>query len=662
MDSSVKKSSQKTPICVIVSDHRVLSQVEAVRDQIETPLEVLFADVDNCVRIAQEAIASGAMALVSRGSIAHTIRMSGVGVPVIEIPLTGFDIIELLDQARQFSTRIAVVAFDNLIEGALGIASILGLEIFTYRITGPEDAEQGVRHMYNEGLRVLIGGGRAVEVGKSLGMKAFLIRSRTAGVLAAILEADRMVQTIVRERVTSARRDVMLDSMPEAIISLDADGGIIHYNQLAARLLSKGAASGAPFSEREPGKEFLDGIGLVAAVRDARRWSGEIRQYGTIQYACTLNPVYTDGVYCGGVALIQEVSHLQKLEQKVRKNLYNKGHVARYCLNDIIHRSPATRQLIETAREYAKSPSTILIQGESGTGKEIFAQSIHRESRHSDGPFVGINCTALPENLLESELFGYGEGAFTGARKGGKPGLFEIAHRGTLFLDEIGEIPTSVQARLLRVLEEKSVMRIGQETNIPIDVRIICATNRDLEKMVQEGQFREDLYYRLNVLRLELLPLRERKEDIPVLIDHFLHILPESLGLPCPVFSAEAREVLVNYYFPGNIRELRNIMERLVVISRGGIVRREDALSTLRKPERAVAVPRSTPIVRAPRSESSSVGTSGGRKSGLLQAEESALIRRVLEECGGNKAETARRLGISPSTLWRRLNDLKRNG
>ncbi len=652
MDTLTRKSTQKAPICVIVSDHRVLSQVESVRDQITTPLEVLFADVDDCARVAHEAIAAGAMALVSRGSVAHTIRMSGVGVPVIEIPLTGFDIIELLDQARRHSTRIAVVAFDNLIEGALSIASVLGLELRTYRITGPEDAEQGVRRMYEEGLRVLIGGGRAVKVGESLGMKAFLIRSRTAGVLQAILEADRMVQTIVRERVTSARRDVMLDSMPEAVISLDADGGVIHYNQLAARLFSKRAP------DREPSDEFLNGIGLAAAVRDARRWSGEIRQYGAVQYACTLNPVYTDGVYCGGVALIQEVSHLQKLEQKVRKNLYNKGHVARYCLSDVVHRSPATRQLIETAREYAKSPSTILIQGESGTGKEIFAQSIHRESRHSDGPFVGINCTALPENLLESELFGYGEGAFTGARKGGKPGLFEMAHRGTLFLDEIGEIPTSVQARLLRVLEEKSVMRIGQETNIPIDVRIICATNRNLEKMVQEGQFREDLYYRLNVLRLELLPLRERREDIPVLIEHFLRVLPESLGLPCPAFSDEAREVLVEYYFPGNIRELRNIMERLVVISRGGIVRREDALSTLRRPE--YVAPAAAPS-RPPRGESS-FSMTGERRRGLLQVEESALIRRVLEECGGNKAETARRLGISPSTLWRRLNELKRNG
>ena len=394
MDTTLKKTAH--PICVIVSDHRVLTQVESVRDQIETGLEVRFADVGNCVSIAREAIAAGAMALVSRGSIAHTIRTSGVAVPVIEIPLTGFDILDLLVQAREQSSEIAIVAFDNMIEGALHMASVLGLKLYTCRISGAEDADVGVRQMYEEGLRVLIGGGHAVKCAESLGMKAFLIRSRTEGVLRAIREADRMIQAIIRERVTSARRDVMLDSMPEAIISLDADGNVIHANRLAAKLFSKQFSS----DHASPSEEFLNGIGLSAAVRDARRWSGEIRQYGAVQYACTLNPVYTGEVYCGGVAVIQEVSHLQKLEQKVRKTLYNKGHVARYCLEDVIHRSPATQLLIETARDYAKSPSTILIQGESGTGKELFAQSIHRESRHSGGPFVGINCTALPENLL----------------------------------------------------------------------------------------------------------------------------------------------------------------------------------------------------------------------------------------------------------------------
>ena len=234
-----------------------------------------------------------------------------------------------------------------------------------------------------------------------------------------------------------------------------------------------------------------------------------------------------------------------------------------------------------------------------------------------------------------------------------------MAHNGTLFLDEIGEIPTSVQARLLRVLEEKSVMRIGQETNIPINVRIICATNRDLEKMVHEGQFREDLFYRLNVLRLELLPLRERREDIQVLIDHFLQVLPDSLGLPCPTFSAEARDVLINYRFPGNIRELRNIMERLVVVSRGGLVRREDAMATLRKPDRLPPVPVAQPAHRFGRNPAPSGYVASRGKSGLLQTEELSLIQRVLEETGGNKAEAARRLGISPSTLWRRLQDLK---
>lgn len=636
-------------IWVIVSDHRVPAQVEAVRGQLAMPIKVVFSDASRCMDVAQEAAAAGVMALVSRGSIAHSIRTSDVSLPVIEIPLSGLDILELLDKARTVSRRIAIVAFDNLIEGARSIAPILGVELVTYRLSGPDDAERGVRHVYDEGLRVLIGGGKAVDHAQALGMRAFLIRSRTEGVLQAIREAERMVHAIENERVTTARREVMLDSIPEAIISLDADGAVIHHNRLAARLFSR---HDTPSEGLNP--DFIEGIGLAEAARGGKRWSGEIRQYGAVQYACTLNPVFSGPMNCGGVAIIQEVAHLQKLEQKVRKSLYNNGHVARYRLEDVIHSSPATRQLVERARNYASSPSTILIQGESGTGKEIFAQSIHRESLCSEGPFVAINCTALPENLLESELFGYGEGAFTGARKGGKPGLFEIAHKGTLFLDEIGEIPVSVQARLLRVLEEKSVMRIGQESKIPVDVRIICATNRDLEKMVTQGSFREDLYYRLNVLRLELLPLRERPEDISVLIEHFLGTLPGALGLPRPRLSEEAREVLLHYHYPGNIRELRNMMERLVVISRGGLVARAEALTLLRGPARLAALGMGQTPPRRREAAPDKV-----RGIGLLREEEFATILRTLSETGGNKAETARRLGISPSTLWRRLAEWK---
>ena len=226
------------------------------------------------------------------------------------------------------------------------------------------------------------------------------------------------------------------------------------------------------------------------------------------------------------------------------------------------------KRIVELER-IAKSDMSILLLGESGTGKTLIAEYIHQCSDRGFGPFMSINCGAIPDNLLESELFGYAEGAFTGAKKGGKVGLFEMAHNGTLFLDEIGEIPTSVQAKLLRVLEEKIVMRIGQERYIPINVRIVCATNKDLAELVRCGKFREDLFYRLNVLRLNLPPLRKHPEDIEELADSFLSWLPQSLSLPRPQISPEALAVLKLYHFPGNIRELRNVIERLVVIAKG---------------------------------------------------------------------------------------------
>ena len=286
--------------------------------------------------------------------------------------------------------------------------------------------------------------------------------------------------------------------------------------------------------------------------------------------------------------------------------------------------------------------------------KEIFAQGIHMASPFRNGPFVGINCTALPESLLESELFGYAEGAFTGAKKGGKVGLFEMAHNGTLFLDEIGEIPTSVQAKLLRVLEEKIVMRIGQERYIPINVRIVCATNKDLAELVRCGKFREDLFYRLNVLRLNLPPLRKHPEDIEELADSFLSWLPQSLSLPRPQISPEALAVLKLYHFPGNIRELRNVIERLVVIAKGREIRESDISRVLLMNE-APCGNSHKKAVTVPPSPSAPADANRRTKQSMLRAQINSTILQVLEETQGNKAETARRLGISPATLWRKL-------
>ncbi len=275
--------------------------------------------------------------------------------------------------------------------------------------------------------------------------------------------------------------------------------------------------------------------------------------------------------YLGMVCILKNVTEIQSLERRLRKGIVDKGHIAFYTFAQIIGKSQKLLKTIEKAKKMAKNNRSILIFGENGTGKELFAHAIHMESPRKNGPFVAINCASLPENLLESEIFGYEEGAFTGARKGGKPGVFEQADGGTIFLDEIGDISPGIQVRLLRVLQEKQVVRVGGTKILTVDVRVIAATNRNLEAEVKKGSFREDLYYRLNVLPIEIPSLRERKDDIPLLLEHQLKSLEEA-----KTWDQEVIELFMRYDWPGNIRELINVVEYSVTVTENQRISLED--------------------------------------------------------------------------------------
>ncbi|MEG1873634.1 MAG: sigma 54-interacting transcriptional regulator, partial [Ruthenibacterium sp.] len=277
----------------------------------------------------------------------------------------------------------------------------------------------------------------------------------------------------------------------------------------------------------------------------------------------------------GVLITIQNVEDISKTEGKIRKELSAKGLVAKYYFSNIIGGSAVMRNSIATAYKYSQVDGSVLLIGETGTGKELFAHSIHNASRRSNQPFVAVNCAALPENLLESELFGYVDGAFSGAAKGGKTGLFELAHKGSIFLDEIGEVPIALQAKLLRVLQEKEIRRIGDDRVLPIDVRVISATNINIRERIESGQFRSDLYYRLNLLNLRLAPLRERPSDIPELVNFFVSKFACDYAKPAPKLTAEAMEQLCKYSWPGNARELRNLCERLTVLGESDTIDRE---------------------------------------------------------------------------------------
>jgi len=352
----------------------------------------------------------------------------------------------------------------------------------------------------------------------------------------------------------------LLDVVGEGVVGFDLQHRVNVFNRKAEEILGRPAwtVMGRPVTEVLPALADVSSLQGADGIRD------EVWPLGSRRVVVTHIPVTRDGEPAGGVLRIREADEIEQLEGKLRAQLRGKGHVAKYTFAQIQGVSRAIRAAVARAESFSCNSCAVLIHGETGTGKELFAHAIHNASPRKAYPFVAVNCAALPETLLESELFGYEEGAFTGARKGGKAGYFEQAHRGTIFLDEIADMPPSVQARILRVLQEKEVVRVGGTRVIPVDVRVIAATNRNLKGLVEQGAFRADLYYRLNVLPLHIPPLRERAEDILPLARFFLRMRQSAI-----VLSPEVCAALQSYSWPGNVRELENCIEYLISVVRG---------------------------------------------------------------------------------------------
>ena len=331
-----------------------------------------------------------------------------------------------------------------------------------------------------------------------------------------------------------------------------------------------------------------------------------------------------------------EVRALRDENEKLREELGQ-----RYEFDNLIGRSAAMREIFATISRVAPTRATVLLAGESGVGKDMIARAIHQHSPRADRPFVKINCTAIPENLMESELFGYEKGAFTGANAS-KPGKFEQADTGTVFLDEIGDVPPSIQVKLLRILQEREFERLGSNKTKHIDVRVLAATNVDLRAALEQGTFREDLYYRLNVLPLNIPPLRERKEDIPFLADHFVKKYAKDMGGSISSISEAAIQKLMQYHWPGNVRELENVIERSMVLSQGPVLEPEDIR-----------------LDSAPRRAQANATAPAFLPEGLtLDEYEQAIIREALNRANGNKSQAARMLGLTRNALRYRLSQM----
>lgn len=606
-------------------------------DELEVAAKIVVGDLEEGVKAAKKLIDDGAEVIISRGGTATAITRQ-LDEPVVEIIVSPYDIIRAVASAKRCGDHIGVVGFRNIIYGSKSLEEVLDVKIEELEIRTEADALSVIKKAKQDGIQVIVGDAVSVRYSKKMGLESVLVTSGKESISMALREAQELVAVRRREKAKAEQFKAILDFTYEGIIATDAEGKISLVNPAAEKILGKSKTS----LLNQPAGNVLPSLALKRVQEQGKPLLGELHRVGNSMVVHNLVPVITNNETTGTVITFQDAGHLQAVENKVRRELYLKGHVAQHTFEDIITCSPIMKKVINQAKQFAQAEAAVVVTGETGTGKEMLVQSIHNASLRKDGPFVAVNCAAVPENLLESELFGYEEGAFTGARRGGKKGLFELAHNGTIFLDEIGELPLKLQARLLRVLQEKAIIRVGGDRVIPVNVRIIAATHRNLEEDVEKGTFRQDLYYRLNVLRLLLPPLRERKDDIPLLIDRLLEKICSKTNKARPIITDEVLQIFNAYHWPGNVRELENMLERLVVLKGGLQVTPEDIGG----------------IKGILEDEMKNKETSGSvhiELKGSMEDMEKEIVCKTLELTDYNKEETCKKLGISQTTLWRKL-------
>lgn len=595
--------------------------------------------------------------IISRGLMSKLIKEHHKEIPVVDIPVQGVDLIRcLVDVRNKFGKKkVAVIGAMNMIFGVEGLEEVVDLPIKKYIMNDISESQHIVERAKKERCEVVVSGLSTCEYAKTLGIETMLVETGIASLNHALEEAKRLAIVSIKEQEKSKRFQMILDHAYEGVIAIDLNQNISMFNASALEILSipEENVIGKPI------KSVLRPGSLLNLLLDPRDYIEDIISYRTVQLSIKKIAVELRGKKVGDMVAFQDVTGIQKIEGEIRKKIYLRGHIAKHYFHDIIHQSEVVKRTIEIAKSYSVVDSNILIIGETGTGKEMYSQSIHNHSFRKNKPFVAINCAALPESLLESELFGYAEGAFTGAMKGGKQGIFELAHQGTLFLDEIGEISPRLQSRLLRVLQEREVMRIGDDKVIPVDVRIIAATNKNLLEMVKNNEFREDLYYRLSVLDLYLPSLRDYKEDISLLVKHFV----SSFSKDNPVKITEAAmKRLQRERWEGNIRQLQNFCERLSVLNRGKKVDVNDVEKYL---PQSNAFHRDKGHVYLMTEEknkenfSFSKEVNNVRKSEPMLKSELERIITALENNHFHREKAAMELGMSRATLWRKIKKYK---
>jgi propionate catabolism operon transcriptional regulator len=585
---------------------------------IETTLDKVLDDAKNLATQDDDTV------FISSGANAKMVFSDKkLKLPMIEICSTGYDFLQALREASTHAKVVGIITFQEKLPYLAAVKDVFNVNVVERTYHNRAELEQTLDEFLATGIYDVIGSSMVGEYTARRSMRDYMLWTEPA-IRFAIDNAVNLARVQKATAAKAQQLKTILDFTHEGIVVTDQKGVIEVFNAKAEKI----TGINSQFAMGRHITEVIENTKLDRVILEKKEELNQIQTIGDAVILTNRVPVMIRNKAIGAVATFQHVDMIQKAEEKIRSNLYTKGFIAQVRFSDIIGRSKEIEFVKQEARLYSQSDSTILIKGQSGSGKDYFAQSIHNSSPREIKPYLAINCAALPMGLLESELFGYEDGAFTGAKRGGKHGVFEMAHTGTLFLDEIADIPLPIQALLLRVLEQKEILRIGGQSIIKVDVRIIAATNKDLWQMVLENKFREDLYYRLNVLELRLPPLKDRREDIPLLATAFLRDFRKDLDINV-IKKLTQNNTLLEYDYSGNIRELKNIIERFCVLYNV----KEDIDLLI---ERIMNI----------------------KRCNIKDMQERTKIQTILDKYYGSRQKTAKELGISRTTLWRRSKEL----
>lgn len=565
-----------------------------------------------------------------------------VTLPIVKTDISDLDILETLiyaeSDSKLFNKKIALIMHESKEIQIQRLQLFLKNTLIFCRYDNQDDIKMLIHKLSTEGIALIVGGPTTVEYSKKFGIKGYMLRLTDESIQISINKAKESLVISNRYKLQNQRFKMAISLFNDAVIIIDNRGIITECNEKTMHIfkISEEKVIGMKI------EDLTNDFSIAKIYKDGRTQIDKLIKYNDYNLFSNMLPIVVDDQILGAIITLQEVNKIEKLGHKYRE-YQTRGLVAKYNFSDIKGISRSLENSIRIAKSYAEVDSDVLLSGETGTGKELFAQSIHNSSKRRKGPFVAINCAALPENLLESELMGYEEGAFTGAIKGGKVGLFELAHTGTIFLDEINQLPIHLQGRILRVLQERQVRRLGGNRIVPIDVRVISAVNENLQILINEGKFRKDLYYRISVLNLIIPPLRSRVGDVSLLIKYFYERFTNLYGSVKP-FDDDSLKLVEGHPWGGNIRELINFVERYVVISRNLEIKSIDYVQNYMKSNdnSYQQLDRNQFIVNL----------------GTLKEMEKQVIEATMNRFDDNKSQSALSLGISRTTLWKKINEV----